>query len=205
MNPKAITGAFAGAVVGAIVWAVVAATANVEIGYIAWGIGLAVGLGAKFGGSEGQKAGVICAVLALASIFAGKMFTVDYAIREELGDIFAGNLTQEYYDEVMVDAADFAEIESTKDYAEFLVTHGYTDAAIPEDVTVEELNWFEKHTVERLRELQQDQPSFDEWLVLASDHNEKNLEIAMAEISVVPFVVEVTGQPSAMQGTGAEC
>ena len=77
-----ICGAIA-AVIGAVAWAAIAYYANVEIGYLAWGIGLLVGLGVSFGSrSGGIGAAVIAVILTVASILGGKYAAVEMAVLE---------------------------------------------------------------------------------------------------------------------------
>jgi len=73
MKPLAIVGAVAGGAVGAAVWAVIAWKLDMEIGYVAWGIGFLVGFVAVLCGGSGKVNGVMCAIVALLSIFGGKV------------------------------------------------------------------------------------------------------------------------------------
>lgn len=66
------------ALAGAIVWALVAYYANLEIGYLAWGIGALVGLAfLKFYKPGGTVAGILAVALALGGITVGKFLTMD--------------------------------------------------------------------------------------------------------------------------------
>jgi hypothetical protein len=73
MKPLGVVGALLGGLLGAVVWAVIAWKMDVEIGYVAWGIGFAVGFGSVLLGGSGQTNGIMCAVVALLSIFCGKI------------------------------------------------------------------------------------------------------------------------------------
>lgn len=79
-----IGGVVAGAA-GAAIWAVIAYFANMEIGWIAWGIGLAVGVGVAVGnrGEGSVPAGVLAALLAAASVVVGKYATVQLMLPNE--------------------------------------------------------------------------------------------------------------------------
>ncbi len=77
-------GALAGAA-GAALWAAIAYLANMEIGWIAWGVGLAVGVGVAVG-NEGEgslPAGVLAAALAAGSVVVGKYATVQLMLPNE--------------------------------------------------------------------------------------------------------------------------
>ncbi|NOZ39633.1 MAG: hypothetical protein GXP24_05340, partial [Planctomycetes bacterium] len=68
MNPiQIISGAIAGAV-GAAIWAAVAYFANLEIGYIAWGIGGLVGVAVAATGKNTTLAGVVAVLITIASL-----------------------------------------------------------------------------------------------------------------------------------------
>jgi len=61
------------AAVGGVVWFLVVWFLNVEVGYIAWGIGLLAGLGMHIGHrNPSVKAGVIAAFMSLSSVFLAK-------------------------------------------------------------------------------------------------------------------------------------
>lgn len=63
-----------GALVGAVVWYFVAAKANVEVGYIAWGLGVAAGFGMALGlRGKHQLAGTAAAGIAAGGILAAKL------------------------------------------------------------------------------------------------------------------------------------
>ncbi len=87
----AIVGALAG-VIGAAIWAAIGYLTGLEIGWIAWGIGVLVGIGVRLVGTqevatfdkvqrrmvrsrvgaEGPLAGAVAAVMAVVSVLAGK-------------------------------------------------------------------------------------------------------------------------------------
>ena len=70
---------FVAGVIGALVWAGIAVVGNVEIGWIAIGIGFLVGIGTSFGSKGGGIApALIAALITVASIAGGKYFTVKY-------------------------------------------------------------------------------------------------------------------------------
>lgn len=88
MKPAAIVGALIGGIIGAILWGAISAVINFEIGYMATGIGFLVGFGAVLLGGQGKPMGVLCGIIALLSIFGGKIaavrFTARPALRAEL-------------------------------------------------------------------------------------------------------------------------
>ncbi|MFM8287824.1 MAG: hypothetical protein ACKOGA_13975 [Planctomycetaceae bacterium] len=78
MFVRGILGAAVGAVAGAAVWSALVYFLNVEVGFVAWGIGFLTGLLALwFSGSDGSPAlGVASALLALLGVAAGKVFAI---------------------------------------------------------------------------------------------------------------------------------
>ena len=82
MKPiQIIAGLVAGAI-GAAIWAAIAYYAEVEIGYIAWGIGLVVGIAVAAAGENGPLAGVTAVAITILSIVGGKYATVEMSIQE---------------------------------------------------------------------------------------------------------------------------
>jgi hypothetical protein len=77
-----ILGGAVGGAVGAAIWAAVTALSNREIGWIAWLVGLLAGLGVRLAAREstGWAPGLLAAVIAVASVAAGKYFAVHFAI-----------------------------------------------------------------------------------------------------------------------------
>ncbi len=126
-------------------------------------MGLLVGGASAYAGGEGQLNGVVCAVITLAAIFGGKMLALDWSVGGEIDAIIAESLTEEFYEEIANDAADFANLESSSQYAEFMVTHGYTEAEHAADVTQEEIQAFEEHNVPDLIEFEREQPEYAHW------------------------------------------
>jgi len=97
----AIIGGAIGGAVGAGIWAAVGYFSGAEVGWVAWGIGLLAGLGAAIGnaGRGGTVAGGTAAILALASVLAGK-WLVAAAYAHDAFD--ADELAISYVADVMV-------------------------------------------------------------------------------------------------------
>ncbi len=73
MKPAGLLGGLIGSIIGAVIWAAIVHFAEYEVGFVAWAVGGLVGIGAvKFGG-RGQTLAIACAIIALASIFCGKV------------------------------------------------------------------------------------------------------------------------------------
>lgn len=65
-----------GAVVGAAVWVGVAIAADVQLGWIAWGLGFAAGVGMAFGheDDDGTMAGIVAAGISILGILGAKFY-----------------------------------------------------------------------------------------------------------------------------------
>lgn len=190
MKVGPIVGAAVAAVLGAIIWAVISATTGYEVGYVAWGIGLIVGAGAMILGGKGQATGVACAVLALASIFVGKMLAVQYAAPGQIREALEDKYTRPLYDELVTDATDFAQLTSEDEYPAFMVSHGFTEAEDPAEITEEELADFKEYSVESMRSFREQNPTYEQW---REEAIERTVETIMGELPVTELVMEDLG------------
>ncbi|MFN9373378.1 MAG: hypothetical protein ACK6D3_15960 [Planctomycetaceae bacterium] len=82
MFARGVLGGVIGAGAGALVWGALTHFLNVEVGYVAWGIGAAVGfLALAFSGGNGSPAlGASSAVIALLGVAVGKIFAIWLAL-----------------------------------------------------------------------------------------------------------------------------
>ena len=91
MKPLSIVAALAAGAVGALAWALIAWQAHFEIGYLAWGIGLLVGIASHKLGGSGTANGILCAIIVLLSIFAGKVVAIKFGLPKKLSKLHANN------------------------------------------------------------------------------------------------------------------
>ncbi|MEM9185967.1 MAG: hypothetical protein AAGB00_05660 [Planctomycetota bacterium] len=91
MSAKAIAaGGFAGAV-GAAVWAAIAYFANLEVAYVALGIGALVGFAvAATSDSSGPAVGGLAVVITVLALLVGKYASVELMLQHELGGVDGG-------------------------------------------------------------------------------------------------------------------
>jgi len=77
-----------GGLVGALAWAGVSYAADYEIGWIAWGVGALAGYGMSLGlgGACDKSSGIVAALIALVSVFAGKYAAVHFAVHRSLAE-----------------------------------------------------------------------------------------------------------------------
>ena len=111
-----VLGAVIGGLIGAGVWAFIAYQFNVEIGWIAVGVGALCGLGASIGagGEGGAVTGGMAALVAMGAISMGKYAAVTWSVDDYFGEEFFSPLTLEEIDDelTMTYIAD----EITRDY-----------------------------------------------------------------------------------------
>lgn len=99
-----VLGAIIGGLIGAGIWAFISYQFNVEIGWIAIGVGALCGIGAAIGsnGEGGALTGGMAALVAMASIAAGKYAAVTWAVEDAFGDDFFSPLALHEIDDDMV-------------------------------------------------------------------------------------------------------
>ena len=105
-TPMGIAAGLLAGLVGAAAWAAIAYYANLEIGYLAWGIGGLVGFATASGaGKSGPVLGGIAVLITIASICGGKYATVETGIQSSLTEIqadFEKQLAEGFTDEILV-------------------------------------------------------------------------------------------------------
>jgi hypothetical protein len=110
--PKALIAGLIGGGIGAAIWAALVYYTNYEFAMVAWGLGLLVGLSVRAGAGSltGAGTGMLAAVLALASICAGKYAVVYIIVEKEVAKVTAqmeAELAQPLTDdEAIMDIAD---------------------------------------------------------------------------------------------------
>ena len=163
MKPFALAGALIAAVVGAAIWAGIAILTEYEIGWVAWGVGALVGFGAVLGGGHGKAMALICAGLALFSIFCGKMFAVQHYVGEYFQSSPEEFLTTEIYEETQEDIRLFAELESEEQWPQFMVERSYSIAEDAGQVEEMEVEWFRAEIVPDLRAFHAQSETYEQW------------------------------------------
>lgn len=79
-------GGMVGGAIGAGIWAGLALTLNLEVGYVAWGVGILSGIGVAICARDnaGMISGSIAVIIALASIAAGKYLAVSMLVEKHV-------------------------------------------------------------------------------------------------------------------------
>jgi hypothetical protein len=195
MEINAVLGAVFGAIVGAIAWAAIAAYTGYEVGIIAWGVGGLVGLGAFLLEGRGATSGIVCAVLAVLAILAGKYMAL-HSLNKQGLEMLTGEqgIMRGLYDETLADAAAFALVQSEADYPAFMVDHGYVEVESVQEVTQWDVDAFKEESVPMLREWAASPPSYEAWQQ-QSGMNEATLSVGFVEslgpIDVIFFVLGI--------------
>ena len=112
--------------------------------------------------------GILCAGVALASILAGKALAMKFYVDGELDKV-----KDEWYQEAMRDADDFASINGNEDeYPTFMIDHGFTEADDEFEITEEELDFFKSDSVPALERAKGQ--TFSQW--------EEDLDESMSDL-----------------------
>jgi len=180
------------AVLGALLWYVVAVRLDYEFGAIAWLIGAAVGVAALLSGARGSAIGVACALFVVASICGGKYLAVA-SQQSELAELLSnsteydGIVLQEFYQEELIDAGEFAELPGDDaSLRRFLAARDYSESLDAAQVTDEEVEQFLEYSAPRLRDIALNRPSFEEW-------REYNLSDTIKELSTFDLMIDSLG------------
>ena len=147
MKPFVAIGAGAiGAIVGALLWGAIAAIANVEIGWIAIGVGWLIGFLISVCGGRGAAAALISVGLTVLSICGGKLLSVSWTLDSSIQEYAAEILTEESYQEYKSNAETYIKIQSDDNkIREFIVMEGFQDSESiesPDQISNEELASF---------------------------------------------------------------
>lgn len=135
---KTVLAALVAAAVGAAVWAAIAYLANIEIGWIAWGVGALVGFAvAAVSGERSMHFGLIAVVFTILSICGGKYAAVQLEIHKAIGD---SNWEQQY------------------DSPEFMVSLLADDLIVARMVADQPVNWPGGAVPDHMPEKQADYP-----------------------------------------------
>ncbi|MEM7402354.1 MAG: CHY zinc finger protein [Pseudomonadota bacterium] len=184
------------ALIGALLWKYIAVWFGFEFGIIAWGIGLAIGIAALTFESKGMATGIVCAVLALFSIIGGKYMAMQSFQESWSEDIFSAIEGQEvefkqYYEQDLKAAAEFGDgVDSKEELIQFLSDHGYEEIYGVEEIGEYELQDFNEYVVPHLKQIQENSPTFEEWLS-GSEESIKDLstfQLMLTDFGILGFV-----------------
>ena len=96
--PLAVLAAAMGASIGALVWAGVAYFFAMEIGWIAWAVGGLAGVGAAAVGNRSPALPLLCGLIALGGILAGKVLALALYVEKAKDEVVSEALTREMYE-----------------------------------------------------------------------------------------------------------
>ncbi|NVK89193.1 MAG: hypothetical protein HWE13_13745 [Gammaproteobacteria bacterium] len=169
LNIAAIIAAVVATVIGAFVWQGIAIAFEVELGYIAWGIGGLIGVAALMFDARGQTIGIICGVLAVVAIFAGKYMAYD-SLKETWQQEFLGfgtEFTEEFrsdYEQEKLFAQEYEQVKYDDEKLKVLIFEwGYTDANQVSDMGDADIAFFRDNVASRLEQLNQNNMTFEQW------------------------------------------
>ena len=162
-----------GAGIGGAAWVLVAYFANMEVGWIAWGIGLLAGLGVRKtmpADEVNPAAGVAAMAAALLVVAASKYFVVHLAVAEIFEPLAA---QAEQAEPIMIVADDIAaEREQAGQPVNWQTSNvgGEEIVVIPDDLAAEaKLRWEAKSESEQTQYLESKRAERDEQLAAVRD------------------------------------
>ena len=163
MNSMAFVGAAMSAVIGAFIWGGITYFTNYEVGWVAWGIGGLIGFASAMFGGEGFTNGALCAILALLSIFGGKMLAVKFFVEKQISSEFTEEVTMELYKDQIKSAEKFAKLTSKDQYPQFMLQYGFTESENLAGITQQETQDFQEFEIPELRAFSDNPPPYSEW------------------------------------------
>jgi len=130
------------AVLGAIAWFVIAVFFGYEYSLVAVLIGSGVGFAAYTFGGRGQVSGIICAVLTLFSIFAGKYFSYTTFDLAAMGIVY---MQSEEFQEGFAEQAEIArlyveQVHDEDSVRQFMIDYEMTEASSVSAISSEEIS-----------------------------------------------------------------
>src|SRR5262245_35752783 len=129
MSPTSFLIALLAAIAGALVWAGVAYFTGYEVGYVAWALGGLVGCAMAKAGGRDMTSAITAAVLTVAGIAGGKLLGTTFVAETTLQETCKATFTPELHQELLRDAADFADLEADAgdgEIRQFMIDHRYT-------------------------------------------------------------------------------
>ena len=167
LQPKAVLAAAGAALLGALIWKFIAVAFDYELALVAWAIGGGVGIAAAAMGSRGQLAGIVCGVLVVFSIFAGKYMAAE-SFRADLGEMIMAEAADDglrpLYEELIYDAEVYVEaVNDDASLRNFMIDHNYVEAASPAEISDEDVELFKEYNHAQLMEFAAGPPSYAAW------------------------------------------
>lgn len=95
----AVIGGMVGGLIGMAIWYALARYANINVGWVAWGVGGLVGFGALMGADEhSDVVGVMAALIAAGSILLGQYLAIKGSIADTFGEMISDSAFEEQVD-----------------------------------------------------------------------------------------------------------
>jgi hypothetical protein len=159
MTAMAWIGAIGGGTAGAFLWGAIAHLTGLDVGYIAWGLGLLVGVVSKLCGGKGKQQGMACAMVSIAAILGGKGLATATSLQKALKEQLPA-----FYQERIRDAQAYRADATDTEVAKFMLEHAFSDRKEVEDITPQEVEEFRQTSGSMLETFAQKIPELSEWL-----------------------------------------
>ncbi|MEO0480602.1 MAG: hypothetical protein AAF196_14070 [Planctomycetota bacterium] len=163
-TPIAIGVASGAAVLGAIIWALIISQMDLEIGYVAWGVGGLVGFAAVVVGGRGTLVAGLCGALALFAIVGGKYLGFEWSIEKAIEKNLGTSFNQQLYEIDQSWAEDVAglDLSNRESVVTYLEENGWNTDDSP-SLSKMEIDDFIEFEAPILAKLHQSKQTFEEW------------------------------------------
>jgi len=209
LTGKSLAAGVAVAVAGALIWNLIATVFGYEIGLLAWAIGGIVGFAVTATGSNGLNAGIACGVLALVAILGGK-YMIYSGFKDDITDAIAGSRDemQYLYDDEMKAADAYSDVINDSTLRQFMVNNGYSEYSDTDDITEEEIEYFQDNFAPRFSSYTYGLPTFEEWYqstIIDNLDDISTIDMIKEDFTPVDFVFLLLGVATAFRlGRGGE-
>ncbi|HEU5207848.1 MAG TPA: hypothetical protein VFU06_00440 [Longimicrobiales bacterium] len=153
-TPLALAAGLAAALIAGGIWAALVFLTNMEIGYVAWGVGLLVGVAmSRMTSQRTQQLAYAAAAFAVVGLLAGKIFIYsgsagrvadDLAENEE---VLRGAVAWQMYGDGELDAETMAAVEAVETAGDTLSDALWADMLRQSDARLAQMTADEKHDV----------------------------------------------------------
>lgn len=153
-TPLALAAGLAAALIAGGIWAALVFVTNMEIGYVAWGVGLLVGLAmSRVTTQRTQQLAYIAAALAILGLAAGKVFIVAGSAGmvarelEENEEMLQGAVAWQLYEDRALEPQTLEQIDAVQAAGDTLSDALWGDMLAQADGRIAQMSPDEKHEV----------------------------------------------------------
>ncbi|MEP5765224.1 MAG: hypothetical protein ABJ308_11560 [Halieaceae bacterium] len=190
------------AILATVLWLGLSRFLNVEVALFAWVIGGLVGLASAVTGSRGNKAGAVCAAMALVAILGGNLLLSPESadVPEEIPQpepvvVWTEGEARAWYKDARNDADYYMTLDgSAAALRRFMVERDYTRTEIPAEIPDKEMQRFYQVDAQDLAWMVKNQPSFEQWSERMRGHMSGAMNASLDDSPAEPTRVAVSAK-----------